>query len=164
MKNEIREYIPAELRQSVGAEPDRICLPKEKQIKRFPIIRHNEMRNGIKLYRWGKILKLNKQLHELYYRLRTTPKGEAEDKEETFRRIMGIRNRIESLVKEQEQKYKNDLWAKEQKCKNKLLAEKRREELKNKRAEIAALQWKRVIAGRSAYLKAHGELLDQEHP
>ena len=160
MKNEIREYIPAEFWQSVGAEPGRACLPKGKQIRRYPIIRHNKMRNGIELYKWGKILKLNKRLQDLYYRFRTTPKGETEDKEETFRLIKRIRENIESLVREQEQKYKEDLLIKQ--------GIKPRKNKRNgsyecvKPAGIVESQWERVIAGRAAFMQAHGELLDQE--
>ena len=167
MKNEIREYIPAEFWQSVGAEPGRACLPKGKQIRRYPIIRHNKMRNGIELYKWGKILKLNKRLQDLYYRFRTTPKGETEDKMETFRLIKRIRENIESLVKEQERKYEEDLIIKQ----GVLLEPVSKKPRKNKRngsyecvkpAGIVESQWDRVIAGRAAFMKAYGELLDQE--
>lgn len=167
MKNEIREYIPAEFCQSVGAEPGRPCLPKGKQIRRYPIIRHNKMRNGIELYKWGKILKLNKRLHGLYYRFKTTPKGETEDKEETFRLIKRTRENIESLVREQERKYKEDLVYK-QCVQLEPVSGKPRKNKRNgsyecvKPAGIVESQWERVIAGRTAFMKAHGELLDQE--
>ena len=167
MKNEIREYIPAEFWQSVGAEPGRACLPKGKQIRRYPIIRHNKMRNGIELYKWGKILKLNKQLQDLYCRFRTTPKSETEDREETFRIIKRTREDIESLVRKQEQKYKEDLVIK-QRVELEPVSEKPRKNKRNgsyecaKPAGIVESQWERVIAGRAAFMKAHGELLDQE--
>ena len=166
MQNNVREYIPTDSSYMIGAEPDRKWLCKSK-VKYYPIIRHNRLRNGVELSEFKKVHKLNNQLRDLYGRLKSTPKSETEDREETFRLIKRTRDNLIAKVKTQEQKYKEDLVIKQRA----LLEPVSKKPRKNKRngsyecakpAGIVESQWERVIAGRAAFMKAHGELLDQE--
>ena len=161
MKNEIREYIPAEI------------LASSCQFKYFPLIRHRSSRNGVRLAYFDKIHEINNEIKLLFQRLYTTPECETEDRAITKTQINQLKAQLRKIVNKQERKYREN-FLKHQQQKDAAAAAKREKRDNNrlpwdsyevickKTAEEIHLQWDRVIAGRAAYLKAHGELLDPE--